>query len=744
MPRVLGVCASFLLLAGVLTACGSDPRDDAPVLEVAWSADLDDVWSDAGGLHVTDGELWIVRSPALDRLTAVRLDDGSVAWQLRVPDVCGLSEVNEAGLLAVQSGPGCGSVGVVDVASGEQTWSATVRRPAEGYPTPEGIPVGVTERTVTVAARCGIERWSVTDGAFLGRLAVEDVPQDRAAWACRGQAATGALALVAGPSGLRGYDADTGAERWSLPGGGAAVQGVYSVDPLVVDLDIDGLRAVRELDPATGVPGPVLGRTLPTIGRGPDVADPVGDTVVGVYHRPAGPLDATYASAVRGWDAGTGEEAWLRDAGGDDYLGSDARGTDLGRSIHRDGDSGYGYWVLRREPGRDDFRTVGWIEDQVLDAVRVGDLLLTGSDFTGTTTAYRLPAKTVGVGAPRSRDRDDVGEPADGDLQPGPRVDPCAAVSPSTLEALGFTRRAELPAPLDCRWTEGQRQLAVRVAVSRPSEDRTAREAAREEMSRLRGATAYDDVDLGDDAGAVTVRALGVAATDYLPGRAVSDVRLVLHWRNVVVEASYVEPAGGEFDDQQRLPRASFRAEEALRTAALEALAATGATDVPGAGDDVPAADGPVLSVPDVCAVLRRQVGGLLPGARGRALAAPGEDRLGGCRWHAPGERSFVQVLASATGPDVLTGLSAVETALASYDASTGGPGAGAVRGPGWDEAAAYDGSGGFRSLQRFTVRVGNLVAVVQVHLDDPDRRLADDAARGLARTLTDAVPATP
>lgn len=46
MSRVLGVPALLLVLvAGVLSACGSDPRDDAPVLEVAWTAELPDVWA---------------------------------------------------------------------------------------------------------------------------------------------------------------------------------------------------------------------------------------------------------------------------------------------------------------------------------------------------------------------------------------------------------------------------------------------------------------------------------------------------------------------------------------------------------------------------------------------------------------------------------------------------------------------------------------------------------------------------
>ncbi|WP_418064181.1 hypothetical protein [Pimelobacter simplex] len=743
MSRVLGVPALLLVLvAGVLSACGSDPRDDAPVLEVAWTAELPDVWGDQGRLDVASDDLWIVRDPSLDRLTAVRLDDGSVAWQLRVAQVCALSEVNAAGLLAVQSGVRCERVGVVDTATGEQTWSAPLRAPRAAYPTAEGLSIGVTDATVTVAGSCAVERWAVADGRFLGSLAVPDVPADRARWACRGEATSGPLALVAGPTGLRAYDADTGAERWTLPGTDAAVARVHSADPLLVDLDIDGVRAVRELDPATGAPGPVLGRTLPAIGRGADVADPVGDGVVGIYHRGAGPLRGTYDSVVRGWDAESGDEDWVRVADGDDYLGSDARGTDLGRSVDRDGGGGYGYWVLRREPGRDDFRTVGWIEDLVLESARVGDLLITSGDFSGTTTAYRLPATTVAVAAPRSKDRSLTPEPADGDLRPGAQVDPCAAVAPSTLEALGFRRRVELPAPLDCRWAEGDRVLSVRVSVAVPREGRSAVDVAKEELAGLRAARDYADVDLADEAGAQSPRKIGVASWEYRPGVTTAEAALVLRWRNVVVEASYAEPVLSLGEDQDRLPRALFRAEQGLRTAALEALAGTGAEDVPGADDDDagPAADGAVTRLPDVCSVLRRPVAALLPGARARDLTAPGEDRLRGCRWAVPGSRPFVQVVASASGPGALTGASAVESAEASYAASGDGALAEPVRAPGWDEAGLVQDLGGFRAGQRLTVRSGNVVLVVQVYLEDRDAPIPPRTSRRLAERLTDAL----
>lgn len=743
MPRVLGLPALLLvLLASALAACSDDdPRNEAPVLEPAWSADLDDVWSSQGGLWVATDELWIVRNPAFDRLTAVRLDDGSVAWTAPVPNICGLSDVNEAGLLAVQSGEHCEQLGVVDTRSGEQTWSARLRSVRDTYPSAEATSVGLTEQTATVVGQCGVERWSAADGRFVGELAAADAAgADNPPWACRGQATTGALALVAGPTGLRGYDADTGAERWSLAGSGAAVHRVYATEPLLVDLEIDGVRALRTLDPATGEPGPVLGRTLPGIGRGPDVADPAGDSVVGIYQRLAGPLPATYASAVRAWDDATGEERWLRIADGDDYLGSDAGGTLLGRSVSRDGGGGYGYWLLRAEPGDDDFRTVGWIKDLVLDTVRVGDLLITSGDFSGMTTAVRLPGKTVDVPAPRSKDRAQRPKLADGDLAPGPQVDPCAAVAPSTLESLGFRRSVELPPPLDCRWTEGARQLSVRVSVARPRDGQSAVEVAQTELARLREAREYADVDLGDEAGVLTERALGTASSDYVPGWTLGQTALVLRWRNVVVEAAYAEPLQGIGSDQTRLPLASFRSEQGVRTAALEALAATGAEDVTGAGDAAVAADGPVTRLPDVCRVLRRPVGAQLPGAKEHDLTAPGEKRLRGCRWSAPGSRTFVQVVASASGPGVLTEESAVATAQASYAASTGGALAEPVRGPGWDEAALLDTPGGFRASQRLTVRAGNVVLVVQVYLGDREQPVPPDASRVLAERLTAAI----
>lgn len=745
MSRVLGAPALLLvLLASVLAACTGDPSDDAPVLEVAWSADLDDVWSDQGKLWVATDDLWIVRNPLFDRLSAVRIEDGSIAWQAPVPKICGLSPVNAAGLLVVQSGEKCERIGVLDTATGSPAWTAQVRDPREAYPTEQGTNVGLTEQTVTVPGRCGVERWSVADGTFVGLLADAKAPARRADGACGKPATTGSLALVAGTDGLSAYDADTGDRRWVLAGADAGVERVYATDPLVVDLRIDGVRAVRELDPATGVPGPVLGRTLPGIGRGPDVADPAGDTVVGVYRRSAGPLDATYAAVVRGWDDATGEDRWQRVADGDDYLGSDATGTVLGRSVETD-DDGYGYWVLRAEPGSADFRTVGWIDDQVLDAVRVGDLLITGSDFTGETTAFRLPDETVDVPARDSRDRSRKPRTAPGDLRPAPQVDPCAAVSPSTLESLGFERRLELPAPLDCRWTEGERQLSVRVSVAAPTEDRTAVEVATDEVAALRQAFGYADLELGDEAGVRITPAVGTTSFDEVPGTTRTDVALVLRWRNVVIDAGYTDGSGGLGRDQDRLPRAAFRAEQGLRAAAFEALAATGAEDVPGADAPAPAADGPVTRLPDVCRVVRKQVRALLPGVPEHDLTAPGEDRLRGCRWADPGSRrTFVQVLASATGPGALTGDTAVGAAQASYAASTEPARAEPVRGPGWDEAAATGDLGRYGAAQRLTVRAGNVVLVVQFSVHEPPEPVAEDFGRSLARRLTAAIAATP
>ncbi|UMG94796.1 PQQ-like beta-propeller repeat protein [Nocardioides sp. TF02-7] len=177
---------------------------------------------------------------------------------------------------------------------------------------------------------------------------------------CRPSAAAGGLAVVADRSGLLGFDADTGARLWRRPGRGAAVHRVYATDPLVADVALGGVRAVRPVDPATGRLGPVLARPLPAIGASPAIADPVGDTVVGAFEDPAGGFAATYGSVLRGWDLGTGEQRWARVSTGDDYLGADARGAYLGRTVagSEDGD-GLGYWVMRLAAGDPEPRTPG-------------------------------------------------------------------------------------------------------------------------------------------------------------------------------------------------------------------------------------------------------------------------------------------------------------------------------------------------------------------------------------------------
>ncbi|UMG94596.1 hypothetical protein [Nocardioides sp. TF02-7] len=53
---------------------------------------------------------------------------------------------------------------VVDTATGEEVWADDLRDPGDTYPGGNGLSIAVTERTVTVAGRCGLERWSLTDG----------------------------------------------------------------------------------------------------------------------------------------------------------------------------------------------------------------------------------------------------------------------------------------------------------------------------------------------------------------------------------------------------------------------------------------------------------------------------------------------------------------------------------------------------------------------------------------------------
>jgi hypothetical protein len=743
-PQVLVLVG--LVAAPALAACsGGDPRDDAPVLEVAWTSDAEG-WDAYRTPSAADDDIWVYRSHESSALVGVSLEDGDIEWTAPIGEVCAFSSIDDAGMLAVQSGSTCAELSVLDVSSGQERWSGAVRHPADTHPTDRGLSLAVSAETVTVATRCGIERWSLADGTFRGRLQA-GAEADH----CRPSATTGDLAIVADRTGLVGYDADSGERLWRQPGADAAVHRIHATDPLLADVTLGDLRAVRTVDPATGELGPIVGRPLSTYGPGVAIADPLGDAVVGAYADPAGGFDPSYDSVVRGWDAATGQQRWQRGSVGDDYLGGDADGFHLGRSItEEEGGDGYAYWVMRWAPGDTEPRTVGWIDDQVLETTLIGDLLLVGGSYGRRTTAYRLPEGSQDLPIPEGRHGFGEREWSEGDLRTDPLVDPCAGVTSATLRTLGFTEAAARPAPLDCRWVEGDRVLAVEVAVhSGDDEGRTAVEIAEERVATTLSTLEHDEVEalsLGDETWQWSTPSIGAGDYDEVPGATSTGARVLARTANVVVTASFGQGAAPGALPQGRLPIDGARVQEGLRAAVADALSAWEEVDLP----EPPAGqDGSITTVPDPCAALARTVRPLLPRARALDLTSPGQDRLRGCRWQPRQYGDLVQVTAYAAGPNALTGVTAVQEATGVLAADDRVSPAEPVVGP-WDEAwhdGRSDDSG------RLVVRVDNLVLVVQVSLEDDApgapgaRRTTVELARGYlsaVRTSSGQVPATP
>lgn len=715
------------LAAATLAACSDDdPRDDATRLEVAWTSDVQG-WNGDEAPFAANDDIWIYRDYEGGEVVGVGLDDGQVAWSHPLGEVCAFSEINEAGLVAVQRGADCSDLTVLDAASGEAAWDAALQFPGDTHPTDRGLSLGITEQTVTVAGQCGIERWSIT-GRVLPRLGVETPRPDRH---CAYSATSGEVVLLADRSGLVGYDADTGERLWLRRGRDAEVQRIYSADPLVADVELAGVRAVRTIDPATGSLGPILGRRLSTIGPSPAIADPVGQTVVGAYDDPPGGFEPLYSSVLRGWDVETGEERWTRLSTGDDYLGGDETGVYLGRSIPATEDGeGPAYWVMRWRPGDTEPQTVGWVDDQVLDMVRVGGLLVTGASFGDPTTAYRLPEETEDLPIPPGEDSYVEPEWGEGDLRVDPLVDPCTLVSAGTLRTLGLDKTADLPAPWGCAWIEGDRTVSVQVTVSRPDDERSATEVAQEHIAERRATASYEEVDdpgLGDEVWHWRAASVGVTQYDQFPGSTSTNAGLLVRRANVVVEVGYREVEPGWTDGRIPLPISGARVQDGMRSAVEEALSAW---DVPVAVPPA-AVDGRVTRTPPPCAVLAGAVRAVLPGARPVDTSAPDEKRLRGCRWQARRYGDFVAVTAYAVGPNTITGADAESEARAIVDADGESWSARPVRGP-WDEGSATVENHSYDDVARLVVRSDNLVLVVQVYRESGRGSLA--AAVGLAR----------
>lgn len=715
--RLAALALTAAVAAGVLSAC-NDPRDEAPKLKVAWTSSITGWDGYQMRPAVATEDLWIFTDDH-ESLQAVTLADGKAAWTQPGP-VCALSQVNDAGLLAVQTGERCDTLTVIDTRTGDTRWSEAVRFP-DRYAIADdwGLSVGLSTKTATVATRGGVERWSAASGRFLGRLTASG---------SRGytldQATTGTLAITAGRHGLTAYDVDSGKKVWSRHGKDAAASQVYSTDPLVMDVALGGVRGVRSVDPTTGAFGPLIGRTLPHIGDSPAFTGIVGDTLVGSYERSIGEMDGRYDHVLHGWDVATGTQRWTDVGEGEDFLGADATGTYLGREIDLDDDGGFAYWVRRRNPGGSSFQTLGWIPDQVLKQVRVGDLLITGDGFGQPTVAYRLPQHTQDIPAPAVKDTFAQPHWAKGDIRPDPTVDPCAGISVRTLRSLGFRRLAGQPAPLDCQWAEGMRHLRVHATIHEPGDGTTAIGEAQNGVEQARTQADFTRISgLGDEAWLSETQTIGSGGEEYYPGTTGSEVTLLVRRRNVVVELAFGDGPGPASVSSliRKLPQNPTRTTHGLRSAALDVLGAAGARG----SDDGPlaGADGPVTALPDLCDSLARDVRSLLPKAKLADTTASGEKRLRGCGWRDGEYGSFVQVVGYAAGPSALRGGSATAAARAAYQSSPPDDAGLPARSRHWDEGRMAADPGGWH----LTVRAGNVVLVVQLDLEYSDRQRLGD-----------------
>ncbi|MEI7056862.1 PQQ-binding-like beta-propeller repeat protein [Nocardioides sp. CCNWLW239] len=746
------VAAVVLALVGAgLCGCGvsRNPYAEVPRLKVAWIAPVE------GSPLLTERwateDLWISFDSRSSRLVALNLEDGSTAWTLASRKLCGLSDVNADGLLAVRSGavPDCDEVRVIDTATGEELWSTEVGDD-ENNPVTAGQ-IGLSGQTVSAAGVCGVDRWEVGSGRKLASLTGTrrhpDLPGR-----CRAALTSSDLAVIVDSNALVGYDVDTGKRRWSAKGKDADIASLHATDQVLAEIQLDGVSGLRTIDPASGEIGPIIGRPR---GRylSPHPVEVVGNRVVGSYDRSSRPSPSgTYESAVRVWDPESGKElgSWPGKEG-DDYLGASEDGVYMGREVP-DGRSEHGtaYWVTRADWTGGPARTVGWIEDDAIGSGSVvGDLVieagfgeLEDGSYGHRVVAYTLPTRTTADPIPRSKN---VERPswASGDVRPDPQVDPCAEVREETLRGLGFTATLEREVPLDCEWAEGSVTLSTHAEVMRPDSTASATARAREWVSSARDPTTSSvAVDgLGDEAWASvsTLVAKGPTAHFELgdPRMSRTEIIVAVRQRNVVALVRLTDIGDHR---EGRLPPGSVARETGAMAALKDILGAAGAeVKVPDA-----VSDGPVTDVPDMCAAVADDVRDLLPGAKPTDLTSPGDARLRGCLWatrEAGYIHSHVQVVAYAVGPSPITGATG-SVAAEEVFADSRGELATPRRDQKWDESVMAEGSDGYVDASHLRVRRDNVILVVDIGLRDRDKpsaskvapRVADRAMKAILR----------
>lgn len=750
--RRAAVAVVLGLVGAGLAGCGfsRNAYADVPQLEVAWTA-ADKVNSRGINHHVVTEDMWIAYDSESRRLTALRLADGTTAWQMPSEVPCQFSEVNEAGLVAIRtrSSEGesaCGHVTLIDTTTGAEQWSVMVSDDGtKGNFQGDGA-VGLSDQTVSAPGVCGIERWAVASGKALtplkGVRESADTP-DR----CRDLATSNDLALVADVKAVIGYDVDSGKKLWSRPASEPRIGAFYETDPLLVQIQVDGVAGLRQIASGSGELGPLIGRPSGGLGAIHSTSvEVIGERAVGSYSSDFGTglggLDGTYKSALRAWDLASGaEQASWTGASGEEYLGVDEQGVYLGREVRGgESESNPAYWVTRSDWSGKPARTVAWGEEFLSGAVKVGDLLIESGygkrpdgSYGDRTIAYRIPKKTtadpVPAGVPSAAlawEKDDV--------RPDPTVDPCAGVSDETLSGLGFGAMLEHTAPLDCAWSTEHANLSTYVHVVSPdSQDDAvgnAEQAIQQALDSLDSPVAVDG--LGDEAW-VSVSTVVAGGPDHTfelldPSITTTGITVVARQENVVGSVRFTE-RGERIEG--RLPRAAVSRQAGVVAALKEVVDATGGEmDVP-----EPPSDGPVTQVPDMCDAVADDVRTVLPGAKATDLTATGDTRLRGCLW-ATREYGYidshVQVVAYAVGADPITGATSAQAAEEVFADSRGE--AATSRGDKrWDESAMAERSDGYNDASHFVARSGNVIVVVGINLRDRENHVAATVAPRIA-----------
>lgn len=754
------VLSSCTVLSSVLTP---DPRDDVPTLEVAWTVEgeVPLIALDGAGTpestSVTSGDRYFATYHG-DGMTsgvqAVDLTSGATLWRTGTALLCGLSEPSPSGtLVAWQSSQGeamsCDTVSALSADTGETLWTQRIPDPMHrGGLGP--MSVGATDRTVTVPTACGILRLDAATGEELGTLPGTPCGDELAP----GTSAitTGELIIVPGADSLAAFDADSGDEVWRTPGTGFDIEDVRSRDPLVLDMTVAGVAGIREVDVATGGIGAVIGRPLPAIHAGDfPIAQPGGEEVVGSYENLIGGIDGTYGSSVRAWDRASGEETFVWHTAGDELIGVDETGAYIGRTIDTDSSGGYAYWVMHRPPGGE-MQSAGWIDDQVLEFMKVGDLLLVhgwadpgdDSGLQGAiTTAYRLPAQGTDIEPPAPKSAAEPIAWADDDVRSDPTVDLCAQVDPGTLRELGLGDAADRPAPLGCAWEGGGVHLSAAATAFAPGttdpvtgeegERRSGAEQAQAAVDGLRSAGGYSEVDgLGDEAIAVTSETVGAPQNGelYAPPVSSAGVELVVREGNLVVAISV---GSGETPSifvpspESSLPISGAKLEQIAIQAADDVLVAAAADPL-----DATAAEDPI-GVPDVCETVTVEDIDAAPDA----LASGTDPRASACLWQGDGEAGgggYVYAVAYEAGPGHLSGMTAADRAAAVYGASQGEP----LQIDGADEAHLVRSPRSWDGAARVVARSGDVVIIAQVSTV-PDEDAPDAEDRALEQSTAEA-----